>query len=197
MQINKTTNYALRILYYLGRENRIVSSSEMSTNMKISQRYLLRIAKDLKSHGYISAGMGSEGGYSLVMPLSDITLYEVIAAMEGHIVLSRCLLNEVHCDGIPCILHEAYGFLQSILEEYLQNLSLDMLIHLPINDWLTVIMKKLYEMYCQRIGSIPPKNEKPKFQSNELSKPSSGFVQRNAHYTFVRRAACHLGFRRK
>ena len=48
MQINKTTDYALRILICLGQENRTLSSSKIANNMRISQRYLLSIAKKSK-----------------------------------------------------------------------------------------------------------------------------------------------------
>ncbi len=153
MQLNKTTDYALRILFYLGGENRVVPSSEMAKRLKISPRYLLSVAKKLKGHGFISATMGTGGGYSLIQPLNEITLYDVITTMEGKIILSRCCQQGTHCDDGPCILHDAYGFLESILERYLQSLTLDMLINIPINEWHSDIMKKLYTMYCQRTGT--------------------------------------------
>ncbi len=125
MQINKTTDYALRIIYYLSQENRIVPSSEMSRNMKISKRYLLFIAKALKRYGYINVGLGAVGGYSLARPLSDITFYDVITQMEGQVILSRCCLQHNCQNGDkPCVLHSAYGFLESILERYLPLLSI-------------------------------------------------------------------------
>ncbi len=153
MQINKTTDYALRIIYYLSQENRIVPSSEMSRNMKISKRYLLFIAKALKRHGFINVGLGAVGGYSLARPLCDITFYDVITLMEGKVALSRCCLHQ-NCQNseAPCVLQSAYGFLESILERYLQSLTLDMLIDRPINDWHSVIIEKLHALYCQRIG---------------------------------------------
>ncbi len=153
MQINKTTDYALRIIYYLSQENRIVPSSEMSRNIHISKRYLLLIAKDLKKHGFISVGLGAVGGYSLARPLSDITFYDVITQMEGKVVLSRCCLQKNCQDGDkPCILHSTYGFLEGIFERYLQSLTLDMLTYQPIGDWHGDMIDKLHAMFCQRTG---------------------------------------------
>ncbi len=163
MQINRTTDYALRFLYYLGSEHRVVSSQEMAKRMNISRRYLLRIANVLKNHGFIGASMGADGGYSLLQPMDKITFYDVLSTMEGKMILSRCCLqhNEPFKDE-PCIFHDAYGFLQGILDRYLQSLTLDMLINQPVNEWHSNIMKKLYAMYCQRTGTRPITEEEIK-----------------------------------
>ncbi len=147
MQINKTTDYALRIIHYLCQEKRIVPSSEMAKSLHVSQRYLLSIAKKLKSHGYIAVSMGSGGGYSLSMPLSNIILYDIITALEGNIVLSRCRLPNNYCGIKACILDDAYDFLQSILERYLQTLTIEMLMEHSIDEWQNVIMSELCNMY--------------------------------------------------
>ena len=146
IQLNRTTDYALRILVYLGQNNRFVPSSEMANNMKISQRYLLSIAKKLKEHGYIKAGLGSDGGYVLAKALYQITMYDVVVLMEGSIIISRCLTFANHCEGHPCVLHAAYSFLQSILENYLHNLTVDMLVNHPKDNWQGMLMDGLNEM---------------------------------------------------
>lgn len=152
MQINRTTDYALRILYYLGSENRVVSSSEMSSNIKISQRYLLSITKNLKKFGYINADLGSIGGYYLAKSLREITLYDVITQMEGTIVISRCLMQEEHCNGHPCILHDIYNLLQNTLECYLNSITIEDLLELPTETWTQTIINRLYEMYRSQIN---------------------------------------------
>lgn len=147
MQINRTTDYALRILYYLGCEKRVIPSSEMAKNMKISQRYLLSIAKELKDHEYIKVGMGSIGGYSLAKSLKEITLYDVIENMEGEIIISRCRLPNNHCVAEHCVFHDAYSLLQDMLKCYLKTLTLEMLMNYPVDDWQNVTMGKLCGMY--------------------------------------------------
>lgn len=149
MQINRTTDYALRLLVYLGKEKRPVFSSELANNMKISRRYILSIARDLKSRGYINSGMGIDGGYTLAKPLDQITLHEIVIFMEGSITISRCLMQDNHCDDEACILHEAYNFLQSILDCYFGNLTLDALLAYPAEEWQRIIMDKLNEMHRQ------------------------------------------------
>ncbi len=150
MQLNKTTDYALRMLYFLGRENRVVPSSEMAKSLQISQRYLLNVAKQLKNFGYIHADMGVDGGYSLIRPLNEINLYDIVKPMEGTVVILRCLSPNKHCDDGVCVFDEVYGFLQNILECYLQNLNIEMLMDYPVDEWHDVIMSKICTMYRQQ-----------------------------------------------
>lgn len=156
MQINRTTDYALRILICLGRANRIVPSSEIASSMKISQRYLLSIARGLKNQGYIKVGFGPDGGYSLAKPLNTISLYEIIILMERTVTISRCLTQENHCEGKPCVLHDAYSFLQDIIECYLHNLTIDMLVNQHVNTWQKTIIDKLGEVHrkYQELSSV-------------------------------------------
>ena len=77
--------------------------------MGISQRYLLSVAYKLKENKYIDVGLGSDGGYTLARPMDQITLYDVIAMMEGKIIILPCLTQEKHYgDGGPCVLHSMY-----------------------------------------------------------------------------------------
>lgn len=143
MQINRTTDYALRILICLGKENRTVPSSEIAKSMRISQRYLLSIARGLKDQGYIKVGYGPDGGYSLARPLKMISLYDIIILMEGTVTISRCLIQENHCEEMPCVLHDGYFFLQNIIECYLRNLTIDMLVNQSTDTWQKTIIDKL------------------------------------------------------
>jgi len=143
MQINRTTDYVLRILICLGKENRTVSSSKIADSMGISQRYLLSIARRLKDQGYINAGFGPDGGYSIAQPLNAISLYDIIILMEGTVTISRCLTQETHCEATPCVLHDGYSFLQDIVECYLRNLTIDMLVNQSADIWQKTIIDKL------------------------------------------------------
>ena len=135
MPLNQTTDYALRILIYLGQEKRVVPSSEMAKTIGRSQRYLLSVARKLKQHEYINVVFGPAGGYLLARPLDQIILHDVIVLMEGSTAVSHCMEQEGHCgEEKPCILHNMYSSLQAIVENYLRNLTVDMLINHPTGD---------------------------------------------------------------
>lgn len=163
MQINRTTDYALRILICLGRENRMVSSSEIANTMRISQRYLLSIVRRLKDQGYIRVGFGPDGGYSLIKPLNMISLYDIIILMEGTVTILRCLTQENHCEETPCVLHDGYSFLQDIIECYLRNLTIDMLINQSMDTWQKTIIEKLNKVMGQNQEAGIPSSKRTKY----------------------------------
>ena len=83
MQINRSTNYAIQMLLYLSKANRMVTSSRLSAAIGISYRYLLQISAKLKAAGFIRAAHGPSGGLKLVKAPEEISIYDVILGMEG------------------------------------------------------------------------------------------------------------------
>lgn len=76
MQLNLTTDYAIRTALFLAKEQRIVSSQEISVAMHIPQAYLLKIAKVLAEAGILQAHRGAELygkklGSAMLMELTD------------------------------------------------------------------------------------------------------------------------------
>lgn len=83
MQINRSTNYAIQMLLYLSKANRMVTSSRLSAAIGISYRYLLQISAKLKTAGFIQVAHGSTGGLKLAKAPEEISLYDIILSMEG------------------------------------------------------------------------------------------------------------------
>lgn len=100
MQINRTTDYALRILICLGKENRTVPSSEIAKSMRISQRYLLSIARGLKDQGYINVGFGPDGGYSVARPLNLISLYNAKSEFNKAVITIDYLYTAINATKV-------------------------------------------------------------------------------------------------
>lgn len=121
----------------------------MANNMRLSQRYLLSVAQKLKNEGFIKVEFGPDGGYSLAKPLGEISMFDIIMLMEGTLIISRCLMQENHCEEKPCVLHDAYIYLQDCIECYLRNLTIDMLVNQPMNTWQKTIIGKLDELRDQ------------------------------------------------
>jgi len=137
-------------MLYLAQQKRVVSSSEMSSMMNISQRYVLSISKKLCDDGYVSVGYGLRGGYSVAKPLEDISLYDIIMLMEGSIPISRCQTKENHCEDTPCLLHCSYCLLESIIKKYLCSLTLEMLVEQPVSTWQNTVMSDINTAFCSQ-----------------------------------------------
>ena len=85
MQLNISTDYAIRIILYLAKSKQVVSSGKLSKVIWVSPRYLLQIGARLKDAALIATVHGPTGGYSLTKPPQQINLYDIITIMEGKI----------------------------------------------------------------------------------------------------------------
>ncbi len=64
----------------------------------ISEKYLSFLAGLLKSAGLINSARGCHGGYSLGRPASEITLKDIVSALEGPIYIVDCIDNFDTCE---------------------------------------------------------------------------------------------------
>lgn len=132
MQINTTTDYALRLLLYLAKEGRTVPSQEIAAQMGIPPKYITTIAARLRREGYLQTTQGMGGGYSLTRSPTQITVYDVICAMEGGIKINRCTTCNPDCifhGDDKCPLHSTYDSFQDLMESAFREITIgDMMI---------------------------------------------------------------------
>ncbi|MCL2588383.1 MAG: Rrf2 family transcriptional regulator [Oscillospiraceae bacterium] len=123
MQVQISTDYAIRILQYLHKHK-----EELPTAMTISQAigitypFFIKIANQLKQKGLLSAVQGRNGGYRLARPADQISVYDVFHSIEGDLRINRCLQEGQHCsrgEGAreECRLHKFFHSLQSKIVE--------------------------------------------------------------------------------
>lgn len=85
MKLSRTVAYAVRAtlqLVQLQSEGPVPCSHLASTG-KMPERFLLQILRNLVTHGILRSTRGVDGGYALVRPADQISLLEVIEAIEG------------------------------------------------------------------------------------------------------------------
>lgn len=99
IKISKQVEYALTLLQTLGKleVGDFLSLRSFSDESGISFLYLQRIARSLKSADIVQAQMGSHGGYFLSRSAHNITLKEVIEAVEGPYGVVDCLREGKSC----------------------------------------------------------------------------------------------------
>jgi Rrf2 family protein len=132
MQINITTDYAIRALLCLAVGNRPRNGVEIAESMKIPHSYLLTLMAKLKRAGFVSSTRGHSGGYALAKLPSNITLWDIISVMEGAPQLIRCLEADGYCSkfasGEDCPLRRVYGAVQKSFEDIFRGVTLEDLI---------------------------------------------------------------------
>lgn len=84
MRLSRTVTYGLRAAMHLALvppESRL-SCSELARAGKMPERFLLRILRDLVNRGVLMSSRGVDGGYSLSRPAREITVDEIIHALD-------------------------------------------------------------------------------------------------------------------
>lgn len=128
MQLNLSTDYALRSLLVLADSDDGVSSSDISHQIGIEREFTLKILRQLHEGGFVEAIRGRRGGYKLSRPLAQISLLEVLSHMEDSMYINRCLEPDHFCsrNGVNkgCAARNFYLAFQTRLENMLGNISL-------------------------------------------------------------------------
>jgi len=90
MQIPRKVDYAIRAAIYLAAQDpeKKCSTGEIAENQGIPRKFLEKIIQNLTRSGLVKSKRGSDGGYSLARPTHEISLRDIIEAVEGPISLN-------------------------------------------------------------------------------------------------------------
>ena len=98
MQITRETDYAMRcVLYLSGQPDKVVMVDEISREMATPKSFLAKILQKLVKAGVVKSFRGVKGGFQLNREPGDISLLDVIEAIEGVIVLNSCAVDSSVC----------------------------------------------------------------------------------------------------
>ena len=106
MFITLESDYAVRIIATLAAANKKVDAKTISEMAVVTLRFSLKILRKLVASGLVKSYKGTLGGYMLAKKPEEITLKDVIEAIEGTYNFNRCLGDEYDCSrgmsGICC-----------------------------------------------------------------------------------------------
>jgi Rrf2 family protein len=129
---NKETEYALRSLVYIQRQNyrqMRPGIEEIAKEIEAPQPFTAKILQRLVRLGFVSSFKGKGGGFLFDESRQDITLKELITAVEGGKIFNSCGFGLKYCDTEnPCPLHDQYGPIREAInklvsEETIQSLA--------------------------------------------------------------------------
>ena len=120
LDLTKRSDYAIRAMLALTKAGGLLSSRKIAEEMKIPPRFLPQIMGDLTRAGLVDATPGRAGGYRLVKHTSEVTILEVIEAIEGDPHRQICVMRGTPCGqdgecGVHDIFYAAEGALLSRL----------------------------------------------------------------------------------
>ncbi|MEI2298815.1 Rrf2 family transcriptional regulator [Ensifer sp. MJa1] len=120
MRLTKYTDYAMRLMIYLGsRPQGLSSIREISEAFSISQNHMMKVVQDLANAGFLVSVRGRNGGIRLARPANEINLGALLRQTEE-------LTDLIDCEGcriapactLPVVLSEATAAFVAVFEKY-------------------------------------------------------------------------------
>ncbi|MDP2240695.1 MAG: Fe-S cluster assembly transcriptional regulator IscR [Burkholderiales bacterium] len=105
-----------------------VTLAEISSRQKISLSYLEQLFGKLRRHQLVESVRGPGGGYCLAKDMSNMTVAEIILAVDEPIDATQCAGKENCRDEEKCLTHDLWATLTSRIFDYLESVTLRQLV---------------------------------------------------------------------
>jgi Rrf2 family protein len=130
MQITRQADYAIRAVRYLAKQgpNQRSATSTVAQEMKIPPSFLAKIISQLSIAGLLHTSRGARGGVTLARDAKEISLLDVVEAIDGPILLNECVGDPADCVfSDDCLVHPIWVEAQESLVKRLRETRFDKL----------------------------------------------------------------------
>ncbi len=122
----RRSDYGIRALVWMARaEDRSTTAAQIADEMEIPKGFLHQVLLGLRRAGIVASRTGRTGGYRLAKPAAEISVLEVMEALEGPIENGECAMKggPCHWDDV-CPMHWVWSSARNALVEKLKDASL-------------------------------------------------------------------------
>ncbi|MFP3896900.1 MAG: RrF2 family transcriptional regulator [Anaerolineales bacterium] len=134
MRLTRGADYGARGVIYLAKRppDTVALVGDIASAEDLPSSYLAKIFQNLVKEGILRSHRGAKGGFSLERPAKEITLLEVIEAIDGPIGLCPCLVPSQGCEKMDtCSLRPVLAEAQEQMIRVLESRTFD---YLAIHD---------------------------------------------------------------
>jgi len=125
---SKACEYGIRALTIIGKahlENKKIGIKEICRIAQTPESFTAKILQDLVRRKLLSSQKGPSGGFYLTKNLDKIKLIDIVEAIDGSEIFSKCGLGLSRCDAKnPCPLHDQYEVVRSELMQMCKSSTL-------------------------------------------------------------------------
>lgn len=127
MTFSKACNYGVRAALYVATKDQqeFVSIREISEKLDISFHFLTKILQTLTQSAIMISFRGPRGGVALAKSSREISLLDIVQAIDGKSLFTDCILGLNNCgEDKPCPLHNQWSTIRQNLHTMLESTSL-------------------------------------------------------------------------
>lgn len=130
MLITRETDYAVRTVLYLARDHdRIANVTEVAQAMYIPKSFLAKVLQRLVRHHILTSMRGVGGGFRLARKPSQISLLDIMEAVQGPAGINVCAIDSKRCGlSATCSVHPVWVEIRQEVEKRLKRKTIDKLV---------------------------------------------------------------------
>lgn len=133
LRVTKLTDYATVVLTVLAaRPGEVLSASDLAEHSGLETPTVSKVLKPLAQAGLVEGLRGVHGGYRLSRDAAEISLVEIVEAMEGPLAMTECSQSESQC-GIAqkCGARANWRLINDVVADALRGFTLAQMIAPP------------------------------------------------------------------
>lgn len=109
LEVTRKADLALRALRVLVASGSLRKGVELADTLGTTAAFLSQVVAPLARAGWVRSVPGPRGGYEATERSADVSVLELIEAVEGPVETGRCVLRPQPCPAdLPCALHDAW-----------------------------------------------------------------------------------------
>lgn len=128
LRLSKLADYGTQVMTYMAKDQAVHSATEVSASLGIAVPTVSKILKMLVRKSLVASVLGAKGGYMLARDPVEITIAEIIYAMDGPISITECS-GETTCDReSTCSTRSNWQGINHIIQDALEKVNLAQMI---------------------------------------------------------------------
>lgn len=130
MLFSKPCQYAILAMTYLAQQpaGRLTAIREVAESANVPLPFLAKIVGSLARSGLVLARRGPNGGVALALPPEEITVGDIVGAIDGPLERAGCVLGFPECgDANPCPVHDSWKRVRVELQQTMHDRKLSSL----------------------------------------------------------------------
>jgi len=140
LRLSKLADYGCQVMAYMARDKAIHSATEVATGLGMAASTVSKILKMLARQDLVVSVMGAKGGYVLAQHPDEISVAEIICAMDGPISITECSSDTACTRESLCLTRGNWQGINRIIQGALEKVSLaEMIKPKPANSGRQVV----------------------------------------------------------
>jgi Rrf2 family protein len=125
LQLSEAANLGVHALVYLAQNPEAVSAaSHIAEQMAVSSTHLSKVMGRLAVAGFLTSTRGARGGFALACAPEDVTVLEIVEAIDGPLPESTCMLGRPICSTETCAFTRLHDDVVALMRAHLGSMSI-------------------------------------------------------------------------